>query len=129
VLVLVVVLAVLNMGGGHSNPAPAGFTPGMADGWKHGETLGATNVVTDTVRQDVCIVAGRIVGGPYDGQVAAWGVAPCSQVGDPAGGAVVVAANDVAAAVNTYGDSVSDSAPAAEFRSDSAVQDAIDGVG
>jgi Helix-turn-helix domain len=41
---------------------------------------------------------------------------------------VVIAANDVAAATNKYGDSVPDGAPASEFRGDDAVHDAIDGI-
>jgi hypothetical protein len=122
--------AIVNRSTNSANPAPPGFAAGMAGGWKHGESLGATNVVTDTDRQDVCIVAGRIVGGPY-GPVAAWGVSPCSAVGNiggPGGSAAVIAANSVAIATNKYGDSVPDGAPASEFRTDSAVQDAIDGV-
>jgi hypothetical protein len=70
----------------------------------------------------------EVVGGPYDGQVAAWGVSPCSAVSDPGSGSVTIAANDVAIATNKYGDSVPDTAPTAAFRNDSAVQDAIDGV-
>jgi hypothetical protein len=131
VVVALIASAIVNRSSNSANPAPPGFAAGMAGGWKHGESLGATNVFTDTDRQDVCIVAGRIVGSPYDGQVAAWDVSPCSAVGNiggPRGSAAVIAANSVAIATNKYGDSVPDGAPASELRTESAVQDAIDGV-
>ncbi len=127
VVVPVVIGAVANALHKEANPAPPGFAAALASRWQHGETLGATNVVTDTDRQDLCIVAGRIVGGPYDGEVAAWGVAPCSAVANPAD-VITIAANDVARSVNDLGSAASESAPIAEFRGDDAVQEAINGV-
>jgi hypothetical protein len=84
-------------------PLPPGFAEWMADGWIHGETLGATNVVEDQRDEDTCGVAGVIVGGPLDGGEAAWSVSPCSAVGDPATGRVI-AMNSVAQAVNRKGE-------------------------
>jgi hypothetical protein len=83
-------------------PAPDAFVRRVGAGWRHGETLGATDVVHDEARGDVWIVAGVVRGGPDDGYLAVWAVSPRS-AHDSASGGTVVAVNDVARSTNDLG--------------------------
>jgi hypothetical protein len=83
-------------------PAPAGIVRRVAAGWKHNETLGATDVVHDDARGDLWIVAGVVHAGPDDGDIAVWAVSPRSALESATAG-TVVAVNDVARSTNDLG--------------------------
>ena len=109
--------------GGRIVPAPSGFVRRVAAGWRHGETLGATDVVRDDARGDLWIVAGVIHGGPDDGEIAVWAAAPRSAL-DAASGGSVVPVNEVARATNDLGVIAGAALPALEH--DAAVTTAIE---